>query len=139
MDRRFLTGAVVAVLAISASVGAALALENDQVTEPPADGPVTTPSGTIVYPPGESPVPESEISPVPGMTPEEAERHRVVEDQGLQVDTTQADAVMEALRAGEIREEQNPCTYPADLRAVIELSDEDCAGELGRVLEEQYE
>ncbi len=56
-----------------------------------------------------------------------------------QTDSVMSDAVYKALKAGEIHEGQNPCTYPAALRAVIELSDEQCAGELGRVLAEQFD
>lgn len=56
-----------------------------------------------------------------------------------QADTTKADAMFKALKAGEIREEQTPCTYPAALREVIGLSDEHCAGELGRTLAAQYD
>ncbi len=57
---------------------------------------------------------------------------------GAQADTTKADAVMEALLAEEIKEEQNPCTYPAELREIIELSDEQCDGALGQTLAKQY-
>lgn len=42
------------------------------------------------------------------------------------------------MRAGEIEEDQNPCTYPAELREAIELSDEQCGGDLGRMLPRQY-
>ena len=64
---------------------------------------------------------------------------RVTEVESVQVDTTKADAVRQALETGLIEEDQNPCTYPADLREVIELSDDECAGELGRALAEQYD
>lgn len=55
-----------------------------------------------------------------------------------QHDLTKFDAMSEALEAGRIEQDQNPCTYPADLREVIELSDAQCDGELGEVLKEQY-
>jgi hypothetical protein len=56
-----------------------------------------------------------------------------------QVDTTKFRAMKRAMRSGQIEEDQNPCTYPAWLREVIELSDEQCRGELGRALATQYE
>ncbi len=54
-------------------------------------------------------------------------------------DTTKFEAMRRAVKAGEIREEQNPCSYPAYLREIIELTDEQCAGELGQKLAEQYD
>lgn len=68
---------------------------------------------------------------------------RVVEGQiarqeSAQADTTMADAVREAVRAGEIEAGENPCTYPPALREIIGLTDEQCDGELGRRLERQY-
>jgi hypothetical protein len=56
-----------------------------------------------------------------------------------QEDTTQFVAMRKALEAGEIHEDQNPCTYPADLREDIGLTDSQCAGELGRMLARQYD
>jgi hypothetical protein len=55
-----------------------------------------------------------------------------------QEDTTKFDAMSEALEDGEIKQEQSPCTYSRYLREIIELSDEDCSGALGRTLERQY-
>ena len=58
--------------------------------------------------------------------------------ESAQENTAMFEVMEAAVNAGHIHQGQNPCTYPRELRDVIELSDDRCSGAVGETLAEQY-